>query len=90
VTGRPSLFIGRHAHAIPGMPREESGDLLAALLEAACQPPRVYRHRWQPGDLVMWDNRCVLHRACEWDLTEPRVMVHTRVAGDPITESAIA
>jgi alpha-ketoglutarate-dependent taurine dioxygenase len=90
VTGRPSLFIGRHAHAIPGLPREESDELLAGLLERACQPPRIYRHRWRPGDLVIWDNRCVLHRAREWDLSEPRVMVHTRVAGDPSTESAIA
>ena len=90
VTGRPALFIGRHAHAIPGLPRDQSDDLLAVLLEGACQPPRIYRHRWQPGDLVVWDNRCVLHRACEWDLAEPRVMVHTRVQGDPRTESALA
>jgi alpha-ketoglutarate-dependent taurine dioxygenase len=88
VTGRPSLFIGRHAHAIPGLSRPESDTLLAELLEFACRPPRVYRHRWQPGDLVVSDNRCVLHRAGEWDLTEPRVMRHTRIAGDPATESA--
>ena len=89
VTGRPSLFIGRHAHAIPGLTEEESDALLDELLAWACQPPRVYRHRWEPGDLVVWDNRCVLHRACEWDLTEPRVMRHTRIAGDPATESAL-
>jgi alpha-ketoglutarate-dependent taurine dioxygenase len=90
VTGRPALFIGRHAHAIPSLPRDESDALLDELLEHACRPPRVYRHRWQPGDLVVWDNRCVLHRACEWDLSEPRVMRHTRVAGDPATERALA
>ena len=89
VTGRPALFIGRHAHAIPGLAREESDALLDQLLHDACQPPRVYRHRWEPGDLVVWDNRCVLHRACEWDLAEPRVMRHTRIAGDPATESAL-
>jgi len=88
VTGRPALFIGRHAHAIPGLAREQSDALLDRLLHDACQPPRVYRHRWEPGDLVVWDNRCVLHRACEWDLAEPRVMRHTRIAGDPATESA--
>ena len=49
VTGRPALFIGRHAHAIPGLPRDESDELLAELLEAACRPPRVYRHRWAAG-----------------------------------------
>lgn len=88
VTGRPALFLGRHAHAIPGIPREESDELLADLMKWACRPPRVYRHRWRPGDVVVWDNRCVLHRACEWDLSEPRVMRHTRIAGDPATESA--
>src|SRR4051812_47483201 len=63
VTGRRALFIGRHAHAIPGLSRDESDALLDGLLASACQPPRVLRHRWEPGDLVVWDNRCVLHRA---------------------------
>jgi alpha-ketoglutarate-dependent taurine dioxygenase len=89
VTGRPSLFIGRHAHDVPGLAPEASESLLDELLDHACRPPRVYRHSWQPGDLVVWDNRCVLHRAGEWDLGEPRVMRHTRVAGDPTTEAAI-
>jgi alpha-ketoglutarate-dependent taurine dioxygenase len=90
VTDRPALFIGRHAHAIPGLTTDESDALLSQLLDDACRPPRVYRHQWEPGDVVVWDNRCVLHRACEWDLEQPRVMVHTRVAGDPATESALA
>ena len=90
VTGRPALFIGRHAHAVPGLARDESDALLDQLLHDACQPPRVYRHCWEPGDIVVWDNRCVLHRACEWDLAEPRVMRHTRIAGDPATESALS
>jgi len=88
-TGRPALFIGRHAHAIPDLDPAESEALLDELLAFACRPPRVHRHEWQPGDVVVWDNRCVLHRACEWDLTEPRVMRHTRVAGDPATESSL-
>ena len=86
-TGRPALFIGRHAHAIPGLPAEESDALLDDLLACACQPPRVHRHRWRPGDVVVWDNRCVLHRARPWDLTEPRSMVHTRIKGE-ISEHA--
>ena len=90
VTGRSALFIGRHAHAIPGLSPEESEELLSGLLEQACRPPHVLSHHWQPGDLVVWDNRCVLHRAGEWDLSEPRVMVHTRVRGDARTESAVA
>ena len=87
-TGRPSLLIGRHAYGIPGMEEEESARLLQELLDFACRPPRVYHHRWNPGDAVVWDNRCLLHQACPWDMTEPRVMYHARIAGDPATESA--
>lgn len=89
VTGKPALYIGRHAYGIPGLDPEESRRLLADLVDFACQPPRVHTHRWQPGDVVIWDNRCVLHRARPWSLTEPRVMHHTRVNGDPATERAL-
>ncbi len=88
VTGRPSLFIGRHAYGIPGFDPAESSKLLDELLEFACQPPRLYLHSWQPGDIVIWDNRCVLHRARPFDHRQPRVMKHTRIAGDPATETA--
>lgn len=88
-TGRPSLQIGRHAYGIPGMSDEASEALLDSLLDRVCQSPRVYHHHWQPGDAVIWDNRCLLHKACPWDMTEPRVMYHARIAGDPATESAI-
>jgi alpha-ketoglutarate-dependent taurine dioxygenase len=89
VTGRSSLFIGRHAYGIPGLAESESERLLDELLEFACQPPRLFRHRWQAGDVAIWDNRCVLHRARPWDPAEPRVMHHTRIAGDPATESGL-
>lgn len=90
VTGRKALFIGRHACDIPGMTREESEALLDELLAFACQPPRVYEHRWAVGDLVLWDNRCVLHRARPWRLDEARLMKHTRISGDPVSEAALA
>jgi len=86
-TGRPALLIGRHAYGIPGLAAAESEQLLDELLEFACQPPRIYYHRWTPGDAVLWDNRCLLHRACPWDMNEPRVMYHARIAGDPLSES---
>ncbi len=88
VTGRPALFIGRHAYGIPGVPEAESEALLSELVDFACQSPRTYAHAWRPGDVVIWDNRCVLHRARPYDYREPRVMRHTRVAGDPATELA--
>ena len=81
-TGRKSLLIGRHAHNVPGMDKVESESFLEGLVEFACQPPRVYHHHWTPGDVVIWDNRCLLHRAMPWDMKEPRVMWHSRIAGD--------
>lgn len=87
-TGRKSLFIGRHAFRIPGMEDEPAQALLDELLDFACQAPRTYAHAWKPGDLMIWDNRCILHRACPYDYNEPRVMRHVRVSGDPATEMA--
>jgi alpha-ketoglutarate-dependent taurine dioxygenase len=87
-TGRPALYIGRHACAIPGMDAEESEALLDRLLAEAVQPPRTYEHRWQRGDVVVWDNRALLHRARPHDHSQARRMRHTRVAGDAATESA--
>lgn len=87
-TGRPALYVGRHAYGIPGLEPEASERLLGELVAFACRPPRTYQHCWRPGDVVVWDNRCVLHRARPYEHTEPRVMVHTRVAGDPATELA--
>jgi len=89
-TGRKSLLIGRHAHAIPGWDEGDSERFLEGLVDFACQPPRTYHHRWTPGDVVIWDNRCLLHRAMPWDMTEPRVMWHSRIAGDPVAEAALA
>lgn len=89
VTGRKSLFIGRHAYGIPGLEPDESEKLLGDLVTFACQAPRVYSHAWRPGDIVVWDNRCVLHRARPFDHSEPRVMKHTRVAGEPASELAV-
>ena len=89
-TGRKSLLIGRHAHAIPGLEPAASEALLESLVEWACQPPRVHTHRWQAGDVVLWDNRCLLHRAMPWDLAQPRVMWHSRLAGDAAADAALA
>lgn len=88
-TGRKSLLIGRHAHNIPGMEQAESERLLQELADFACRPPRIHYHAWSAGDLVVWDNRCLLHRGTPWDMTEPRVMWHSRIGGDPVSEAAL-
>ena len=87
-TNRKSLYIGRHAYGIPGITEARSEKLLAELLDLAAQFPRVTDHHWQPGDLAIWDNRRVLHRVAPYDYSQPRVMRHTRVAGDPASELA--
>jgi alpha-ketoglutarate-dependent taurine dioxygenase len=89
-TGRKSLLVGRHAHAIPGLSEPEAEKLLRELAEFACQPPRVYHHDWRAGDAVVWDNRCLMHRATPWDMNQPRIMWHSRIAGDPRSEAALA
>jgi alpha-ketoglutarate-dependent taurine dioxygenase len=85
-TGRRCLAVGRHAYGVPGLPADESEALLEELVAFAAQPPRVYHHRWTPGDAVVWDNRALMHRACPWDMARPRVMYHSRIAGDPASE----
>jgi alpha-ketoglutarate-dependent taurine dioxygenase len=85
-TGRTCLMVGRHAHGVPGLEPDESERLLQDLADFAVQPPRAYHHRWTPGDAVVWDNRALMHRACPWDMTKPRVMYHSRIAGDPASE----
>jgi len=87
-TGRKSIYTGRHAHDIPGMSRDESKTLLDQLMTHACQPPRVYTHAWTVGDLVVWDNRCLMHRARPFDMRFPRVLRASRISGEPQTELA--
>ena len=81
-TGRKSLYIGRHASHIAGEDVAESRELLETLCEEACRPPRVFTHRWTAGDLVMWDNRCVLHRGRPYPSDQPREMRRTTIAGE--------
>ena len=87
-TGRKSIYTGRHAYGIPGMSYDESRSLLDKLMENACQPPRIYKHKWSPGDIVVWDNRCVMHRARPYDESLPRILRGARISGDPETELA--
>src|SRR3989454_10471443 len=74
VNGRKSVYIGSHAWDVEGMDYNESRSLLDELLAHTRRPEHVYQHRWHAWDLVMWDNRCVLHRGRPWDAT-----LHRRV-----------
>jgi alpha-ketoglutarate-dependent taurine dioxygenase len=87
-TGRKSIYTGRHAHDIVGMTPAESEKFLDELLSWACQPPRTYKHHWTIGDLVVWDNRCLMHRACPYDPKYPRHLRGSRISGEPESELA--
>ncbi len=89
-SGRPHLFIGVHARGILGMMVAEARMLLADLQEHATQPQFIYRHHWQAGDLVMWDNRCTLHRGRRYDLAEPRELRRTTTEDTDRTAAAAA
>ena len=71
-TGRKILFVGVHACEILGMTVAEGRMLIMDLIEHATQPAFVYRHRWGPGDLVMWDNTATVHRGRSFDLSQKR------------------
>jgi len=81
-SGRRSLVLGATTDHVVGMDRDEGRALLDGLLARSTAPERVYRHEWSVGDVVIWDNRGVLHRACPYDPTSPRDMHRTTLAGD--------
>ena len=83
VTGRKGLFVNEaHTSHIAGMPREESEALLNELYRHIVQPEFIYTHHWRPGDLLMWDNAAVQHKATfDYDLPLRRLMHRTTVRG---------
>jgi alpha-ketoglutarate-dependent 2,4-dichlorophenoxyacetate dioxygenase len=78
-SGRKLLYIGAHATHVVGLSLPEGKVLLSDLLEHATQRQFVYRHEWRPGDLVIWDNRAVLHRGRRYDLSQRRDMRRSTV-----------
>jgi alpha-ketoglutarate-dependent 2,4-dichlorophenoxyacetate dioxygenase len=89
VTGRKSLYLSSHAGAILGTPMPEARILLKDLTEHATQPKFVYAHQWRVWDLVMWDNRQMMHRARRYDESQPRDMRRTTVAGSAPTTAQV-
>ncbi len=90
VNGQRSLFLGAHASHIEGMSVDAGRALLKQLLAHVTQMEFCYRHEWREGDLVIWDNRCVLHRATPYDTQRhKRLMQRTTVGGDPNEYAAL-
>jgi len=80
VTGEYNVYVGSHVKAIEGMPDAEAKPLIERLIAEVTRPESVYRHRWRSGDLMIWDNRCVLHRGVGYDEERYRRRMHqTRV-----------
>ena len=79
--GRKSMLLGATAGEIVGWPAKESVTLLDGLLAWCTQPQFVLRHNWQQGDLVIWDNTGLLHRALPFEPTSPRLMHRTTLVG---------
>jgi alpha-ketoglutarate-dependent 2,4-dichlorophenoxyacetate dioxygenase len=77
---RTSLYLASHASHIIGWPVEEGRALIEELIAFATQPQFVYQHRWTVGDLVIWDNRCTMHRGRPYDDTQRRVLHRTTVS----------
>ena len=83
-SGRKAIYINPiRIEGIVGMPEAEALALLADLLEHATQEKYQYRHQWQPGDLVMWDNRSLLHKANgDYDMKQRRYLYRIMLKGD--------
>jgi len=90
VTGRKSLYLSSHIGTIIGWPMPEARAFIRDLTEHATQSRFTYAHKWRQWDLVMWDNRQVLHRVTRFDDTQVRDMRRTTVAGDGLTVAQAA
>jgi taurine dioxygenase len=88
-TGRKGLYLGRRRNAyIEGLPLAESEALLDELWAFATNERLTWRHRWRAGDLVLWDNRCTMHRRDPFDQTDRRVMHRTQIRSSDRTDSS--
>ncbi len=88
VTGKRALYLGRRrdwpSNYIIGMSNDESEALLDRLWAHATQPRYAWKHDWQVGDVVLWDNRCAMHYRSEVDAAQPRVMLRTVINGEAV------
>jgi alpha-ketoglutarate-dependent 2,4-dichlorophenoxyacetate dioxygenase len=83
-SGRKTLYLASHASHVVGWPVEEGRALIEELVSFATQPQFVYQHRWTVGDLVMWDDRCTMHRGRPYDDTKYRRDMHRTTVSDEL------
>jgi alpha-ketoglutarate-dependent 2,4-dichlorophenoxyacetate dioxygenase len=83
-SGRKTLYIASHASHVIGWPTEKGRALIEELVDFATQPQFVYQHRWHVGDLVMWDDRCTMHRGRPYDEAKYRRVLHRTTVSDEI------
>lgn len=82
-TGRRSLYLGDHAEYVVGLPYDEGRAMIETLNAQSIHPDLTYGHRWQNGQMLVWDNRCVLHKAAQYDpATQRRVIRRCTVLGE--------
>jgi len=72
--GTEALFLGAHAAAVQGMSKEQGTQLIEELMAAATGPEAIYSHRWRAGDVLVWDQRAILHRGTAWNFDEERTL----------------
>jgi len=80
-TGRKVYYVGSHCSHVVGWPLDKGRALVRELTGFCIRPEHVYSHEWQAGDVIVWDNRSVLHRGRTYDPAERRVMHRATVAG---------
>ena len=80
VTGEEALYIASHVFAVSGMAAEEGAALVDDLIAAMTRPDAIYAHHWRPGDVLVWDERAVLHRGTPWPYEQPRTLVSVCVS----------
>ena len=83
-SGRMTLYLAAHASHIIGWPVEDGRRLIEELIAFATEPRFVYRHRWRVGDLVIWDDRCTMHRGRPYDDARHRRVLHRTTVSDEI------
>jgi taurine dioxygenase len=84
-SGRPVLFLGRRRNAyVDGLPLADSEALLDTLWSHATDPAFTWHHHWRAGDLLLWDNRAVLHRRDPFDESARRIMHRTQIKGTAV------